>query len=200
MSGRPVSERPPPRVMIVTGPHDGARSDAHTQALRVLGCEVSLVDSTPYFAQGPALAVWLRRHLVAGSALAEFNRHLLEAAKSFMPHLVWADELVAVRPATLGRLRDLGVVLACHVREASDGPGRERRVRLLREALPLFDLVVRAPGDGEADTAEQRGVLERDPEHRGDSLTVTEFGRVFRDLCGRHASIPEPGNAAAPTC
>lgn len=156
-----MSQRPRPRVLVVAGLFGGARSNAHIRVLREFGCDVETIDSTPYMKRGGRLSTWLRFRLLAGREIGAFNDAVLETAKTFKPHLLWAEKPIAMRSQTLMRLRDLGVVLGCLTYDNPFGDRRERLWRLFKPSIPLYDLhvVPRESSVGDFTRAGARAVM-----------------------------------------
>lgn len=140
--GKNVPKAPRPRILFVAGISPGDNSTAHIRVLRDFGCDVEIVNSKPYMTRGGRIAAWLRFRTLTGPTIAALNRKIMETAERFKPHLLWAEKPIGVRPETLRKLREMGVVLSCLTYDNPFGDMGEPLWRLFRASLPLFDLHV----------------------------------------------------------
>ena len=137
-----VSNSLPTRVLFVAGLSPGDNSSEHIRVLRALGCAVEAINTTPYMTRGGRAATWLRFRALGGPSVSALNRDILEKAKDFQPHLLWAEKPIAVYGKTLDHLRGQGVVLSCLTYDNPfDGMGKPFW-RLFRKTIPAFDLHV----------------------------------------------------------
>ncbi len=87
-----------------------------------------------------ALAHKIVFRLAAGPHVNRLNRDLLRLAEEERVDAVWADKLLGMQPATLTRLRAIGVVTASYMIDNAFGPRRDPGWRLYRKCVPLYDL------------------------------------------------------------
>ena len=137
-----MSDISPPRVLLVGGLASGENTNAHVRVLGELGFQVATVSTTPYMNRGGRVASWLRHRLMAGPAINELNREILETAVDFRPHILWAEKAVAFQVGTLRRLREQGVVLVSYLYDNPFGDMHEPVWRLFLKTISEFDIHV----------------------------------------------------------
>jgi spore maturation protein CgeB len=110
-------------------------------ALERLGHQVIPFNITDYEQRNPFLRkVTLR--LSTGPAVSRLNSSLLRIAAETKPDLVWTDKLLYMRPATLNRLRDLGIATVSYMIDNPFGPRRDPGWRLYMKDISHYDLHV----------------------------------------------------------
>jgi hypothetical protein len=110
-------------------------------ALERLGHQVIPFNTHDYEQRNPLLRKATLR-LSTGPAVSRLNRSLLRIAAEVKPDLVWADKLLYMRPATLNRLRDLGIATVSYMIDNPFGPRRDPGWRLYMKDIPHYDLHV----------------------------------------------------------
>ena len=80
--------------------------------------------------------------LVAGPSVSRINRELVRLAESERPDIFIGDKCLAVRPSTLDRMRDLGIVTVSIMIDNAFGPRRDPGWRLYMKCIPHYDLHV----------------------------------------------------------
>jgi hypothetical protein len=80
--------------------------------------------------------------LVAGPHVDRFNRELLAVAERERPDILWADKLLWMRPSTLDRLRELGIVTISYMIDNPFGTRQDPGWRLYMKDIPHYDLHV----------------------------------------------------------
>ncbi len=89
----------------------------------------------------PGLAGKLQFRLQTGPGIARLNRAVLQAAEQEHANVLLCDKVLGLRPATLRRLRQRGVIAVDFVIDNPFGPRRDPGWRLYRRTIPHFDLV-----------------------------------------------------------
>jgi hypothetical protein len=110
-------------------------------ALERLGATVVPLPSQGYESANPlARKVFFR--LSAGPGVARLNADLLRMAQAERPEIFWADKMLWIRPATLTRLRAMGIVTVSYMIDNPFGPRRDPGWRLYMKDIPFYDLHV----------------------------------------------------------
>jgi spore maturation protein CgeB len=110
------------------------------RALRRLGLgHVAAVD-TGAFTGLSGLAGKLQFRLQTGPGVERLNRAVLEAVEREQANVLLCDKVLSLQPATLGNLRQSGVVTVDYVNDNPYGPRRDPGWRLFRLAIPEYDL------------------------------------------------------------
>lgn len=109
-------------------------------ALERLGQQVVLLDATSQSRGGFLSKVEFR--LSAGPGVWQFNRDVLMAAEQHRPDVMWGDKLLYMQPATLKKLRAMGIALVNYTIDNPFGPRRDPGWRLYMKCIPLYDLHV----------------------------------------------------------
>jgi spore maturation protein CgeB len=80
--------------------------------------------------------------LSMGPGVARMNRDLLQLAEQERPDALWADKLLWLWPATIDKLRLMGIATVSYMIDNPFGPRRDPGWRLYMKAIPHFDLHV----------------------------------------------------------
>lgn len=143
------------KILYVAGlsPHDSSQYRAW--ALERAGHQVVALNFYPYEA-GNAIVRKVVHRLVAGPAVDRFNRDILAAAEQEKPDVFWADKLLWLQPATLDRMKKMGIVTVSYMIDNPFGTRSDPGWRLYLKDVPHFDLHVVQRDSNFADY-EQRG-------------------------------------------
>ncbi len=120
-------------------PHDSALY--RLWALERLGHTVLPIDSFHYQPASDLLRKVVHR-AQTGPAVWRLNRDILAMARSERPDVFWADKLLGLQPATLERLRAMGIATVSYMIDNAFGPRRDPGWRLYMKDIPHFDLHV----------------------------------------------------------
>src|SRR5215469_16426344 len=102
------------KILYASGLSPNDSSLYRLWALERLGHEVIPFNSYDYHPTNPLMRqVVLRYHV--GAPAARLNSDLLHLAEREKPDLLWADKLLPMRPATLHRLRAMGVTTVSYM-------------------------------------------------------------------------------------
>jgi hypothetical protein len=110
-------------------------------ALERLGHQIIPFNTYKYESPNPLVRKVVFR-LTAGPHVDRLNRDLLRIAETEKPELLWADKLLWMRPRTLDRLRELGVVTVSYMIDNPFGPRQDPGWRLYMKGIPYYDLHV----------------------------------------------------------
>ena len=110
-------------------------------ALERLGHQVIPFNSYEYEFRNPFVRKVVHR-LVAGPMVSRLNRDLLQIAAAEKPDLLWTDKLLSMRPATLDRMRAMGVATVSYMIDNPFGPRQDPGWRLYMKDIPHYDLHV----------------------------------------------------------
>ncbi|WP_260704923.1 CgeB family protein [Edaphobacter flagellatus] len=110
-------------------------------ALERLGHQVIPINAYEYESKNPLVRKVIFR-LSAGPHVDRLNRDLLRLAEVEKPDLLWADKLLWMRPATLDRLRALGVATVSYMIDNPFGTRQDPGWRLYMKSIPHYDLHV----------------------------------------------------------
>ena len=111
------------------------------RALARLGNTVRAVHTSEPWKRAPWLKRQVQRRLQRGSVIEEINHYVVEAAREFRPHLVWADKQEFLRVEAIEELRKLGARLV-HFTPDPYFTLDWKRTRLMDEAMRAFDVLV----------------------------------------------------------
>ncbi len=126
--------------VLYTGPlWKGQSCLSRMEALRDMGHEVIPVDVGAYFHEMPRLIRSLEHRVYIGPATLRYNRALVDVARRYCPHVVWADKGVSVYPSTLRALKNMNSPVLVHY-NTDDILCRKHPFSLLRKTLTLYDL------------------------------------------------------------
>ena len=110
-------------------------------ALERLGHHAVRVNTYDY-EPANALARKIAFRLAAGPWVERMNRDLLAMAERERPDVVWADKLLGMKPATLDRLRAMGIATVSYMIDNPFGTRQDPGWRLYMKAIPHYDLHV----------------------------------------------------------
>jgi len=110
-------------------------------ALERLGHTVVPLPVAGYEAKSPLLRKILFR-LSAGPGVDRLNADVLRLAQRERPDVFWADKMLWVRPATLKKLRAMGIATVSYMIDNPFGPRRDPGWRLYMKDIPFYDLHV----------------------------------------------------------
>ena len=120
---------------------EGASSLNRIWALRRLGHDVTAFDPAPYQIANPLLHKIAFR-IADGPHATRLNRDLLAQVERERPDVLWADKMLLLRPATLERVRALGVLSVSYMIDNAYGPRKDPGWRMYNKAIPFYDLHV----------------------------------------------------------
>lgn len=110
-------------------------------ALERLGATVVPLPSQGYESAN-ALARKVLFRLSAGPGVDRLNADVLRIAEAERPQIFWADKMLWIRPATLERLRAMGIVTVSYMIDNPFGPRKDPGWRLYMKDIPFYDLHV----------------------------------------------------------
>jgi len=110
-------------------------------ALERLGATVIPFPSSGYEAANPLLRKVLFR-LTVGPGVDRLNADILRIAAAERPDIFWADKMLWVRPATLKRLRAMGIATVSYMIDNPFGTRRDPGWRLYMQDIAFYDLHV----------------------------------------------------------
>lgn len=110
-------------------------------ALERLGATVVPFPTRGYEAENPVLRKLLFR-LSAGPGVDRLNADVLRVAAVQRPEIFWADKMLWIRPATLEKLRAMGVVTVSYMIDNPFGTRKDPGWRLYLKDIPFYDLHV----------------------------------------------------------
>jgi spore maturation protein CgeB len=119
----------------------GQTSLMRMRALARLGHEVAGVHTIQPWLKASWLQRQVQRRLGRGSVINEINRKVLQAARDFLPELVWAEKQEYLRRETLEELRALGARLV-HFTPDPYFSLNWKRTPLMDDAMAAFDALV----------------------------------------------------------
>jgi spore maturation protein CgeB len=124
-------------------------------ALERLGHEVIRLNSYDY-EPANALLNKIAFRLAAGPWIERMNRDLLATAERERPDVVWTDKLLGMKPATLDRLRAMGIATVSYMIDNPFGTRQDPGWRLYMKDIPRYDLHV-VQRDANIDHYKQHG-------------------------------------------
>jgi hypothetical protein len=110
-------------------------------ALERLGHTLLPFNAFEYNPRNP-LIYKIAYRLSAGPGVERLNRDLLERAKVEKPDVLWADKLVWMKPATIERLRSMGIFTVSYMIDNAFGPRKDPGFRLYMKCISHYDLHV----------------------------------------------------------
>lgn len=119
----------------------GQTSAMRMRALGRLGHEVEGVNTMNAWKRASWLQRRIQRQIQAGPVVDEINREVLEAARAFRPHMIWAEKQEYLRLETLAELRALGARLV-HYTPDPYFSLPWKRTRLMDRAMGAFDVLI----------------------------------------------------------
>ena len=108
-------------------------------ALERLGHEVIPFETGDFSAGNPLLRR-VEFRLTVGPNVDRLNAELLRLAEAEKPDVFWSDKVLKLRPATLDRLRTMGILSVSYMIDNAFGPRRDPGWRLYVKCVPHFDL------------------------------------------------------------
>jgi spore maturation protein CgeB len=129
------------------------------RALRRLPLAHVAALDTDAFSNSRGLAGKLQFRLQAGPGVQRLNHAIVQEAEREQANVLLCDKVLGLRPATLRRLRQRGVVTIDYINDNPFGPRRDPGWRLFRIAIPAYDLHVVPRSSSTADF-QQRGALQ----------------------------------------
>jgi spore maturation protein CgeB len=132
-TGRPL------KILYVAGLSPNDSSQYRAWALERLGHSLVTINSYAYQPSQPLLRKVLFR-MQAGPWVSRLNADILRAAERERPDVFWADKLLSLRPATLDRLRAMGIATVSYMIDNAFGPRQDPGWRLYMDCIPHFDL------------------------------------------------------------
>jgi len=119
----------------------GSSSLFRTLALERLGHTMVKLDPNAYFIANPLLAKVAFR-MAAGPHADRLNRDILRLAAAERPDVFWADKVLLLKPSTLRKMQELGILTVSYMIDNAFGPRRDPGWRLYMRCIPLYDLHV----------------------------------------------------------
>ncbi|MBS1798889.1 MAG: glycosyltransferase [Acidobacteria bacterium] len=110
-------------------------------ALERLGHKVVAFNFFPYESSNKLVRKIVHR-IAMGPQVDRFNLDLIAAAERERPDVLWADKLLWMRPRTLDRLRELGIVTVSYMIDNPFGSRQDPGWRLYMKGIPHYDLHV----------------------------------------------------------
>jgi hypothetical protein len=126
------------KVLFLGEIGSGQTSLMRMRALKRLGHTVRGVHTVEPWKRTPWLKRQIQRRLQCGSVVDEINRSVLNAAREFLPRLVWAEKQEFLRAGTIQTLRRLGATVL-HFTPDPYFSLKWKRTRLMDEAIKEFD-------------------------------------------------------------
>jgi spore maturation protein CgeB len=110
-------------------------------ALERLGATVVPLSSAGYESENALVRKVLFR-LGVGPGVTRLNADVLRIAAAERPDIFWADKMLWIRPATLEKLRAMGIVTVSYMIDNPFGPRKDPGWRLYMTDIPFYDLHV----------------------------------------------------------
>jgi len=129
------------KILYAAGLSPNDSSQYRLWALERLGHQVVPFNFFEYESSNTFVRKVVHR-LVVGPQVDRFNRDLLEAARRERPDALWADKLLWMRPSTLDKLREMGIVTVSYMIDNPFGPRQDPGWRLYMKDIPHYDLHV----------------------------------------------------------
>lgn len=127
------------KVLYASGLSPNDSSQYRLWALERLGHTVVPLNAYAYEPTQPLMRKVLHR-LQMGPWVQRLNRDVLEIAERERPEVFWADKLLQLQPATLRKLRAMGVATVSYMIDNAFGPRQDPGWRLYMQCIPEFDL------------------------------------------------------------
>lgn len=131
----------PLKILYVGGLSPNDSSQYRLWALERLGHRVVPLNAFD-FIPGNTLLGKITLRLQAGPSVERLNRDLLRLARQEQPDVVWTDKLLAMQPATLDKLRALGIATVSYMIDNPFGTRQDPGWRLYMKDIPHYDLHV----------------------------------------------------------
>jgi hypothetical protein len=119
----------------------GQTSRMRMRALERLGHTVEGVHTIEEWKRAPWFKRQVQRHMQRGSIPNAINRTVLQHARRFRPHLIWAEKQEFLTTETLEGLRGLGAKLV-HFTPDPYFSLHWKRTRLMDNAIKTFDVLI----------------------------------------------------------
>jgi spore maturation protein CgeB len=129
------------KILYVAGLSPNDSSQYRAWALERLGHQVVTLNAFEYEPKSELLRKVVHRAQM-GPWIDRLNRDIVRLAERERPEVFWADKLLGLRPATLKRLRVLGIVSVSYMIDNAFGPRRDPGWRLYMQDIPYFNLHV----------------------------------------------------------
>lgn len=110
-------------------------------ALERLGHRIIPLNSANYRSRNSIIRR-LAHRIAAGPGVNRLNRDILKMAEREKPDVVWADKVLSMQPATLERLRTMGIVTLSYMMDNPFGPRHDPGWRLYVKNIQHYDLNV----------------------------------------------------------
>ena len=110
-------------------------------ALERLGAEVVSFPVEGYASRHAPLQT-IEFRLTMGPGVDRLNADLQRVVEAEKPEVFWGDKMLWVKPATLERMRAMGVATVSYMIDNPFGPRRDHGWRLYMKDIPLYDLHV----------------------------------------------------------
>lgn len=129
------------KILYAAGLSPNDSSQYRAWALERLGHEVVTLNAYDYEPASDLLRKVVHRAQM-GPWIDRLNRDIVRLAERERPQIFWADKLLGLRPITLKKLRDLGLVSVSYMIDNAFGPRRDPGWRLYMQNIKYFDLHV----------------------------------------------------------
>jgi hypothetical protein len=110
-------------------------------ALERLGHTVIPINAFKYESKNPLIRKAAFR-LSAGPGADRLNRDIIKRAEAEKPDVLWTDKLLWMKPATVERLRSMGIFTVSYMIDNAFGPRKDPGFRLYMKCIPHYDLHV----------------------------------------------------------
>ena len=128
--------------ILYAGTLSAGNSSAYRMwALERMGHQVIPFETIGYNASNRVLAK-VEFRLSIGPNVERLNADVLRIAAAEKPDVFWADKVLKLQPATLDKLREMGVVSVSYMIDNAFGPRGDPGWRLYVKCVPHFDLHV----------------------------------------------------------
>jgi spore maturation protein CgeB len=136
-----VKDDSPLKILYAAGLSENDSALYRMWALERLGHQIVSLNSYDY-EPANALAAKISFRLAAGPWVDRMNRDLIGVAERERPDVVWADKLLGMKPATLDRLRAMGIATVSYMIDNPFGTRQDPGWRLYMKSIPYYDLHV----------------------------------------------------------
>jgi spore maturation protein CgeB len=129
------------KILYVAGLTPNESSLYRLWALERLGHQIVPVNAHEYL---PRQSIFrkITHRLAAGPHVDRINRDIVRIAQAEKPDILWTDKLLWMRPATLDRLRALGIYTVSYMIDNPFGTRQDPGWRLYMKDIPHYDLHV----------------------------------------------------------
>lgn len=129
------------KILYASGLSPNDSSLYRLWALQRLGHRVVPLNAFDYRPDS-ALLEKITMRLAAGPSVNRLNRDLLKMAEHERPDVVWTDKLLGMQPATLDKLRAMGIATVSYMIDNPFGTRRDPGWRLYIKDISHYDLHV----------------------------------------------------------